>query len=58
VLGLSVHAPANIADVGEYGALVAVPVDRGWGEGVSFRTGEGESRVCSMEGAKEAIQEL
>ncbi len=55
MLGLAVHAPADVANVGKYRALVSIPVDRGRREGVPLRTGERESGVCSVERAEEAI---
>jgi len=55
VLRLAMHTPADVANVGEYGTLVAIPVDRGRREGVPFRTGKRESGVCGVERAEEAI---
>ena len=55
MLRLTMHAPADVTNVGEYRALVSVPVDRGRCEGVPLRTGERESGICGVERAEEAI---
>lgn len=59
MLGLTVHALANVGDVGEDGTLVALAEELGRGDGVLLLAGGSrEGRVGSVEESEEAAEEL